>query len=111
MKLLLDECVTRRLKRDLDGGEHAVFTVDQAGLKGLKNGSLLRAMNGKFDVLVTLDQNLPYQQNLSGRRVAVIVLAAKNSAYASLKPLVPHILETLRTLEPGRFVRLCLPSP
>jgi hypothetical protein len=109
MKLLLDECVTRRLKRDLEGGEHVVLTVDQAGLKGLKNGALLRAMNGDFDALVTIDQNLPYQQSLRGLRVAVVILASKSSAYAALKPLVPHLLETLRTLEPGRFVRLSLP--
>ena len=56
MKLLLDECVTRYLKRDLIG--HDVITVDEAGFKGLKNGALLRAANGNFDVLMTVDKSI-----------------------------------------------------
>jgi hypothetical protein len=56
MRVLLDECVTRYLKRDFSG--HEVFTAEEAGFKGLKNGRLLQAMSGNFDVLVTVDQNL-----------------------------------------------------
>ena len=81
MKLLLDECVTRRLKRDFVG--HDVYTVDDAGFKDLKNGWLLRAASGQYDVLVTVDQNLSYQQNLTGLNIAVLVLAA------NLKPSKP----------------------
>lgn len=62
MKLLLDECVTHTLRRDLVG--HEVHTVEEAGLKGLENGELLKAVAGIYDVLVTVDQNTPYQQNL-----------------------------------------------
>jgi len=64
VKLLLDECVTRRLKREF--ANHEVHTVDEAGLKGLENGDLLKAASGKYEVLVTVDRNLPYQQNISG---------------------------------------------
>jgi hypothetical protein len=75
----------------------------------LKNDALLRAMNGDFDALVTIDQNLPYQQSLAGLRVAVVILASKSSAYAALKPFVSRLPETRRTLEPERFVRLSPP--
>ena len=60
MKLLLDECVAYDLKRDLVG--HEVATVVEAGFGGLENGELLRAASGKFDVLITVDRNLPFQQ-------------------------------------------------
>jgi hypothetical protein len=60
MKVLLDECVTRKLRRDFQ--EHEVETVEEAGLKGLKNGALLRSASDRYDVLVTVDQSLSYQQ-------------------------------------------------
>lgn len=63
MKLLLDECTPKRLRVDFPG--HEVLTVEQAGLKGLKNGTLIRHASSQFDVLITVDQNLPFQQNLS----------------------------------------------
>jgi hypothetical protein len=62
MKVLLDECVTRYLKRDFVG--HEVLTAEEAGFKGLKNGRLLKAASGEYEVLLTVDQNLQYQQNL-----------------------------------------------
>ncbi len=99
MRVLLDECVTRYLKRDFTG--HEVFTVEEAGFKGLKNGRLLHAMSSDFEVLVTVDQNLQYQQNLSTFAVAVIVLKARRSTYPMLKPLMPHALERLETIRPG----------
>ena len=78
MKLLLDECLTRFVKRDLTG--HEVHTIEEAGFKGLENGDLLRAVTGIYDVLVTVDQNLPYQQNVAGLDIAILVLAAKRKA-------------------------------
>ena len=73
MKLLLDECVTRYLKPDFIG--HDVSTVDEAGFKGLKNGALLRAASGKFDVLVTVDKSIRHQQNLQSFQIAVLLLS------------------------------------
>lgn len=61
MKVLLDECVPRRLVADING--HFVSTVPQAGWAGIKNGRLLRSAETEFDVLVTVDQNLRYQKN------------------------------------------------
>ncbi|MET0626427.1 MAG: DUF5615 family PIN-like protein [Pyrinomonadaceae bacterium] len=101
MRVLLDECVTRYLKRDLPG--HEVFTAEEAGFKGLKNGRLLQAAAaGRYDVLVTVDQNLQHQQNPETLPLPVIVLSAKRSTYPVLKPLMPRVLEALETLEAGR---------
>jgi hypothetical protein len=63
MKLLLDECVARDLKRDLTG--HDVMTVVEAGYQGLKNGALLRVASSAYDAFITVDRNLPFQQNIS----------------------------------------------
>jgi predicted nuclease of predicted toxin-antitoxin system len=102
MKILLDECVTRYLKRDFT--THEVFTVEEAGFKGLKNGRLLQAASGQYDVLVTVDQNLTYQQNLKSFQIAVVVLAAKRSTYPMLRPLMPQVLEALDKIKAGDVV-------
>ena len=102
MKVLLDECVTRYLKRDLM--RHEVLTVEEAGFKGLKNGRLLQAASGWYDVLVTVDQNLQYQQNLKAYTIAIIVLRAKRSTYPLLKPLMPQVLDTLEEIKPGEII-------
>lgn len=102
MKLLLDECVTRYLKRDLIG--HDVSTVDEAGFKGLKNGALLRAADGNFDVLVTVDKSIRHQQNLQSFQIAVLLLNASTNKYEDLQPLVPHALEAIKTVQPGSVV-------
>ncbi len=104
MKLLLDECVTRFVKPDLAG--HEVFTIDEAGLKGLKNGQLLRAASGSFDVIVTVDRNLPHQQNIASLKIAILLLVAKSNAYAALKPLIPHALESLKQIKQGGIMRV-----
>ena len=83
MKLLLDECVTRRLKRDFVG--HEVHTVEEAGFKGLENGDLLKAASSDYEVLITVDQNLPYQQNIAGLNIAILILAAERNSYVRLK--------------------------
>ena len=90
MRVLLDECVTRLLKRDFVS--HEVSTVDEAGMKGLKNGQLLRAASGPYDVLVTVEQNLSYQQNLGTLPLAILILVARRNTYAMLQPLMPQVL-------------------
>src|SRR6266567_751615 len=99
MRLLLDECVTRYLKRDFIG--HEVQTVDEAGFKGLKNRALLRAAEGKVYVLVTVDKNIPHQQNMESFRIALLILIAKNNRYEVLKTLIPTALKALTTRQPG----------
>jgi predicted nuclease of predicted toxin-antitoxin system len=104
VKLLLDECVTRHLTRDLAG--HEVHTVEDAGFKGLENGDLLKAASGAYEVLITADRNLPYQQNLAGLNIAILILAAKRNSYVRLKPLIPRALSALETLKVGDVVRI-----
>ncbi|CAN5124213.1 hypothetical protein BH20ACI2_BH20ACI2_24060 [soil metagenome] len=102
MKLLLDECVTNYLKADFV--DHSVSTTDEAGFKGLKNGKLLEVASSKFDVLVTVDQNLRFQQNIKNFDIAILVLRAKRSTYAMLKPLVPRALAELESISSGEIV-------
>ena len=102
MKVLLDECVTRYLKRDFAG--HEVLTAEEAGFNGLKNGHLLQSASGQYDVMVTVDQNLQYQQNLKTFADAIIILKAKRSTYPMLKPLMPQVLEILEKIKLGEII-------
>jgi len=87
MRILLDECVPRRLRRELPG--HDVRTVFEIGWSGKKNGELLALMVAQgFEVLITVDQNLRHQQNLHAVGVAVIVLVAASNRLAHLIPLM-----------------------
>jgi hypothetical protein len=102
MKLLLDECVARDLKRDLTG--HEVATVIEAGFGGLENGELLRAASGVYDAFITVDRNLPFQQNIQTLQLGIIILKARGITYEDLKPLAPGILQALSTLKAGEFI-------
>ena len=90
MKILLDECVDWRLSRDIVG--HDVKTVRQMGWSTIKNGELMQLVSGQFDVFVTVDRNLSFQQNLTGYTLALVVLCAKTNRLADLRPLVPELL-------------------
>jgi hypothetical protein len=102
MRVLLDECVTRDLKPEFVG--HEVFTIEDAGLKGLTNGKLLAAAAGKYDVFVTVDQNLQYQQNLGTFLIGIVVLKAPRSTYPMLLPLMPKVLGILQAIKNGQIV-------
>ena len=105
MRILLDECVPRRLRREFAG--HDVRTVPEMGWSGKKNGDLLRAMAGDgFEVLVTVDQNLGHQQNLQAAGVAVVVLVAASTRLADLVPLVPAVQAALALIAPGEVVEI-----
>ena len=91
MRVLLDEQLPRHLAREM--GVHDVSTFQQRGWAGLKNGELLRvAADAGFEVLVTADRNLQFQQNLSQSRLGVILLVASSNALEDLLPLVPGLL-------------------
>ena len=103
MKLLLDECTPKRLRNDFHS--HDVQTVDEVGLKGALNGELLRAaIAQQFDVLITVDRRIPFQQNLSQFDIAVIILVARPCRYAQLKMLVPQAIVVLETIKAGEVV-------
>jgi hypothetical protein len=103
MRILLDECVPRPIRRELTG--HDVKTVPEMGWSGKKNGELLQLMlPEKFEVFLTVDQNLSYQQNLRSSGVAIILMAAPSIRVSDLKPLIPRVLAALATIQPGDFV-------
>jgi predicted nuclease of predicted toxin-antitoxin system len=100
MKLLLDECIDRKLARELVG--HEVKTVPQMGRAGVKNGQLLALAEAEFDVFITVDRNLSFQQNLPQFDIAIIILQALSNRLADLKPLVPKVLATLSIVCKGQ---------
>ena len=100
MKILLDECVDRRFARELP--EHSVKTVPQMGWATIKNGELLALAEKEFDVFITVDRNLSFQQNLPKFNIAVLVLQARSNRLADLKPLAPKVLSILPSLTKGK---------
>ena len=105
MRVLLDECVPKRLGQLLTG--HAVRTVPQEGWSGKKNGELLTLMAAAgFEVFLTVDQGIPHQQNLRAAGVGVVVMVGSTNQLADLIPLVPDVLKALAALQPGNVVEV-----
>ena len=104
MRILLDESRPRPLARLLPG--HEVRTVAEMGWSGTRNGPLLTLAAADFDVLLTADQNLEYQQNLRALPIAVAVLVAASNRIESLRPLTPELLRVLPTLKRGDLTRI-----
>ncbi len=107
MRVLLDECLPKRLAKEIVG--HEVHTVAEMGWSGKKNGELLRLTAASdFQVFLTGDQNLRYQQNLGSTDVAVIVLGAISNRLHDLLPLMPALLSALETIRKGELKELRL---
>ena len=104
MKILLDECLPKRLARLLIG--HDVQTVRQMNWLGFSNGKLLAAANPHFEVFITVDKNIIQQQSLAGFRIAVVVLQARSNKIEDLSPLVPKVVALLPELKNGQLVRV-----
>ncbi|MGH7594965.1 MAG: DUF5615 family PIN-like protein [bacterium] len=105
MKVLLDECVPRPLKFDLIG--HDVDHVTEMGWSSVKNGKLLGlAVGAGFEILVTTDQNLQYQQNLRNFKIGIIVLIAKSNRIDDLQPLIPETLNAMKRITLGQLVEV-----
>jgi predicted nuclease of predicted toxin-antitoxin system len=104
MKILIDECLPRKLKQTLN--EHEVMTVPEAGWAGKKNGELLRLMIGAFDIFLTIDNNLEYQQQLIDQPVSFVVLSAKNNRFETLLPLMSEVHHALETVQMGQVIRI-----
>jgi PIN like domain len=104
MRVLLDECVPRALRKELLG--HEVTTVAEAGWAGVKNGELLRLAASRFDLLLTVDRNLEYQQNFAGLALAVIVVHAPSNDVAVLRPLMPAVLAAVSKTKPGTLTHI-----
>jgi predicted nuclease of predicted toxin-antitoxin system len=105
MKILLDENIPHDLRHFLPG--HEVLTVAYMGWHSLENGTLLKAAaDGGFDVMLTKDSGVEYEQHLSDLPVSVLVIRAKTNKLDDIRPLVSAILSALNTLEPRTFVRV-----
>jgi len=102
MRVLLDECVDRRLSSDIVG--HTVMTARQMGWTSIVNGELLVLAAREFDVFVTVDRNLSFQQNVDGLNIAVIVLRAPTNRLADLRLLIPQLLVAIGTAKPASAV-------
>jgi predicted nuclease of predicted toxin-antitoxin system len=104
MRILLDEDLPRRLAELLVG--HEVSTVQRSGWSGIKNGQLLGLAAVQFDVLLTMDRNLEFQQNLATLPIAVLVVEAASNRMEDLVPIVPAILNELGHIPPKSLRRL-----
>lgn len=106
MKVLIDECSPKALKRHLADHGHECVTVQQAGWAGKKNGELLNLAETLFDVLVTLDTNVQYQQKLAGRKLAVVVLHSFSNRLEHLREYFPECVSAIQKIKPGQIVRV-----
>ena len=105
MKILIEECIPRKLKNSFP--DHECRTVPEAGLAGKKNGELLSiAERQGFELFLTMDRGIEYEQDLAGHRIAIIILRAKSNRLADLLPLVPACLASICSIQAGQLVRV-----
>ncbi len=103
--MLLDECLPRKLKREFVG--HDVFTIDEAGFKGLRNGNLIQsASEAGFEILVSVDKNIEHQQNKTSLSLAILVLSAQSNRLESLLPLMEEALKILKDIKTGEIITI-----
>ena len=104
MRVLLDECLPRRLTRELRN--HDVRTVPEMGWAGKRDSELMELMKGQFDAFVTVDNGIPYQQNLRYSEVVIVLLSAESNRFETLRPLMPKVREALETAQSGNLIRV-----
>lgn len=102
MRVLIDECLPRKLKDELN--DHFSQTVPEAGWAAKQNGELLRLAEQEFDVLLTNDQNMEHQQNLKQFDLAFVILVAPTNDINDLRPLMPSVIAALDTITPGEII-------
>jgi hypothetical protein len=101
MRLLIDDHLPIGLAAEFPG--HAVHTVSGRGWTGIKNGELLRRMNGQYDVLVAMDRSIEFQQRISTLPFGIVLVRALSNRMQDLRPLVPSILSAVHTVKPGHI--------
>ncbi len=105
MRILIDECIDERFRNFFPN--HDCQTARFAGFAGLQNGELLAAAEADdFDVLLTVDHGIEHQQNLTRRKIAIIVLHARSSRLNDLLPLVPACLANIKSIQPGQIATI-----
>jgi len=106
MRLLLDECLPRKLGPMFSNRGHQCHTVREAGFEGIENGELLTLAESDFDVLVTVDKNIRYQQNMRGRNIAILVIRTPSNDLSDIQTCVPEALIALESIQPGEIVEV-----
>jgi predicted nuclease of predicted toxin-antitoxin system len=104
VRILVDECVPRQIRSRLPG--HYVRTAREAGFAGYKNGRLIKAAEADFDLMITSDKNLRYQQNLSGRTLSILLLSTNDRSMIELNG--EKILRTVNQMKPDAFEEIVL---
>ena len=104
MRVLLDECLPRKLKSELR--DHEIRTAPEMGWAGVENGELLRQAAGKFDVFVTVDRRLQFRQDLPRFEIGVVIVSSLSNELRQLLSLVPQILEAIDDVRHGEIVRV-----
>jgi hypothetical protein len=107
VKILLDECLPKRLKSEIIG--HEVHTAQEMGWAGKSNGTLLALIEKEFEVFITADRNIAFQQNTDKLKILVVVLHAKTNQFRDLKSLVPPVLKRLSTTTSGQTGVVTIP--
>ncbi len=105
MRILFDQGTPVPLRNHLIG--HVIETAFERGWSTLENGALLAVAEGSFDLFITTDQKLPYQQNLAGRKLSVLVL--KTTSWARIQKTIPQILQAIDSLSSGQFLEITPP--
>jgi predicted nuclease of predicted toxin-antitoxin system len=103
MKILIDECLPAEISEKFAELGHECQTAREAGFGSKKNGELLTVAEGRWDVLVTSDKNIRFQQNMSGRKIAILVLRARSTRISDLVPLIPACVQILGAIRPGEI--------
>jgi predicted nuclease of predicted toxin-antitoxin system len=111
MKLLLDECVPRKLKFAFIEAGYECSTVAEAGFAGKENGELLNLASGRFEVLITVDRNIRHQQKVTGLKIGLIVIRATSNDVDDIRPHFADIIRALKSIEPGRVIEVGQISP
>jgi len=106
MRILIDECLPAALKSTFAKLGHTCETVREAGYGSKRNGELLTIAEGRWDVLLTVDRNIRYQQNFAGREISVLILCGRSNRLKDLLPLIPACEEALLTIRRGQVVNV-----
>ena len=106
MRVLIDECIPRKFKFDLSGHGYECTTVKEAGFAGKRNGELIALADGKFEILITVDKNVRYQQSLVGRRISILIIRAKSNRLADLRLRLADCLAAMYSIEPAQVIEI-----
>ena len=106
MRILLDVCLPVDLKPHLVSCGHMCQTAREAGFGSKKNGDLLTLAGGNWDVLLTNDKNIKYQQNMAGRKISILIIRSRSNRMVDLLPQLPACAEALTAIQPGQVIEI-----